>query len=110
MPTIQFRYDLWYVDGGLYNIALGLKRLMDELGIQLRTQLQPGDIAGRVSARGFAVLAERGNAREVAEELRVRTPHVGDHSVVRSGDFAQGRNLAEMIGAHFHHGDFRAVR
>jgi diapolycopene oxygenase len=21
MPTIQFRYDLWYVDGGLYNIA-----------------------------------------------------------------------------------------
>ena len=22
MPTIQFRYDLWYVDGGLYGIAL----------------------------------------------------------------------------------------
>jgi len=21
LPTIQFRYDLWYVDGGLYNIA-----------------------------------------------------------------------------------------
>lgn len=33
LPTIQFRYDLWYVDGGLYNIALGLQRLMDELGI-----------------------------------------------------------------------------
>jgi diapolycopene oxygenase len=33
MATIQFRYDLWYVDGGLYNIALGLQRLMDELGI-----------------------------------------------------------------------------
>ena len=26
LPTIQFRYDLWYVDGGLYNIALGLRR------------------------------------------------------------------------------------
>jgi diapolycopene oxygenase len=33
LPTIQFRYDLWYVDGGLYHIALGLQRLMDELGI-----------------------------------------------------------------------------
>ena len=33
LPTIQFRYDLWYVDGGLYNIALGLQRLMDELGV-----------------------------------------------------------------------------
>ena len=28
LPTIQFRYDLLYVDGGLYNIARGLKRLM----------------------------------------------------------------------------------
>jgi diapolycopene oxygenase len=33
LPTIQFRYDLWYVDGGLYGIALGLQRLMDELGV-----------------------------------------------------------------------------
>ncbi len=36
LPTIQFRYDLWYVDGGLYNIALGLQRLMDELAIGVR--------------------------------------------------------------------------
>ncbi len=36
LPTIQFRYDLWYVDGGLYGIALGLRRLMDELGIVVR--------------------------------------------------------------------------
>jgi diapolycopene oxygenase len=33
MATIQFRYDLWYVDGGLYHIALGLQRLLDELGV-----------------------------------------------------------------------------
>lgn len=33
LPTIQFRHDLWYVDGGLYNIALGLGRLLQELGI-----------------------------------------------------------------------------
>jgi diapolycopene oxygenase len=33
VPTIQFRHDLWYVDGGLYNIASGLGMLMAELGI-----------------------------------------------------------------------------
>jgi len=33
LPTIQFRHDLWYADGGMYNIALGLGRLMEEIGI-----------------------------------------------------------------------------
>lgn len=36
LPTIQFRYDLWYVDGGLYNIARGLQALLDELGVTVR--------------------------------------------------------------------------
>ena len=34
MPHIQFGYDLWYVKGGMYNLALGLKKLMDELKIK----------------------------------------------------------------------------
>lgn len=33
IATIQFRHDLWYVEGGLYNIARGLRRLIDELEI-----------------------------------------------------------------------------
>jgi len=33
LPTIQFRFDLWYVEGGLYNIAIGLRRLLDEVGV-----------------------------------------------------------------------------
>ena len=33
---------------------VAVEDVMDELGSQLRSQLQPGDIAGRVSARGFA--------------------------------------------------------
>ena len=47
LPTIQFRYDLWYVEGGLYNIAIGLKKLMDELGIavQLNTEVKRMDVA-----------------------------------------------------------------
>jgi diapolycopene oxygenase len=38
LPTIQFRHDLWYVDGGMYNIAVGLQRLLNELGIQVHLQ------------------------------------------------------------------------
>jgi diapolycopene oxygenase len=44
LPTIQFRYDLWYVDGGLYGIALGLKRFLDELGVTVRLNSEVTDV------------------------------------------------------------------
>lgn len=44
MPTIQYRYDLWYVDGGLYGIALGLGRLMDELGITVHLNSEVSEV------------------------------------------------------------------
>jgi diapolycopene oxygenase len=44
MPTIQYRYDLWYVDGGLYHIALGLDRLMDELGIVVHLNSEVSEV------------------------------------------------------------------
>jgi diapolycopene oxygenase len=52
MATIQFRYDLWYVDGGLYGIALGLQRLMNELGITVRLNSEVSEVLkenGRVT-------------------------------------------------------------
>ena len=52
LATIQFRYDLWYVDGGLYHIALGLQRLMDELGVRVRLQSEVAEVSkegGRVT-------------------------------------------------------------
>jgi len=52
LPTIQFRYDLWYVDGGLYNLALGLRRLMDELGIKINLNAEVAEVRrenGRVT-------------------------------------------------------------
>ena len=59
MATIQFRYDLWYVDGGLYHIALGLQRLMDELGIKVclnsevvEVTKQDGRVTGIVTKDG----------------------------------------------------------
>lgn len=36
MPVIQFRYDLWYVQGGMYNLARGLEKLAGELGVVIR--------------------------------------------------------------------------
>jgi diapolycopene oxygenase len=44
LPNIQFRYDLWYVDGGLYNIARGLRRLLDELGVDVRLETEIAEI------------------------------------------------------------------
>lgn len=35
MPTIQFRYDLWYVKGGMYNMAVGMERLGKALNIEI---------------------------------------------------------------------------
>jgi diapolycopene oxygenase len=44
LPTIQFRYDLWYVDGGLYGIALGLQRLLDELGVTVKRNSEVAEV------------------------------------------------------------------
>ncbi len=58
---------------------LALEDVTDELGTQLRSQLQPGDIAGRVSARGFAVLVERGNGRDLDAWISRVLQRVAEH-------------------------------
>jgi len=65
LPTIQFRYDLWYVDGGLYGIARGLRRLLDELEIPVRLACEVarittsgGRVTGIETADGEAVAAD----------------------------------------------------
>lgn len=35
MPVIQFDHGLWYVRGGMYQLAVGLNKLIDELGIEV---------------------------------------------------------------------------
>lgn len=52
IPTIQFRHDLWYVDGGLHNIAVGLRRLMEEIGVVVHLGVEVTEIrreGGRVT-------------------------------------------------------------
>jgi len=49
MPNIQFEHDLWYVRGGMYNLARGLQRLAVELGVELHFESEVTEIrhAGR---------------------------------------------------------------
>lgn len=68
--------------------TLALEDLIEAVGQQLRALLQPGDAAGRISPRGFAVLVERGNARDldawvarVLQRMSEGVFHAGDRSV-----------------------------
>ncbi len=65
LPTIQFRHDLWYVDGGMYNIARGLNRLMQDLGVNVscnsevsRIITDANTVQGVVLASGREVKAD----------------------------------------------------
>ena len=44
MPVIQFDYGLWYVKGGMYNLARGLGKLLDDLGIPVRLNSEVASI------------------------------------------------------------------
>ena len=61
MPHIQFEYDLWYVDGGMYNLARGLRRLADELGVRFHFNAKVARIA--TDGRREGVLAAAGLLR-----------------------------------------------
>jgi EAL domain-containing protein (putative c-di-GMP-specific phosphodiesterase class I)/GGDEF domain-containing protein len=45
--------------------AFVVEDLLEGVGQQLRSLLQPGDVAGRITSRGFAIVAERGNTRDL---------------------------------------------
>lgn len=44
---------------------LAIEEFLSSVGTTLHAQLQPGDLAARVSPAGFAVLFERGNSRDL---------------------------------------------
>ncbi len=35
MPHVQFGYGLWYVTGGMYNLAKGIEKLAKEIGVKI---------------------------------------------------------------------------
>jgi phytoene desaturase len=44
MPIIQYDYGLWYVKGGLYELAKALQKVLEELGIELRLGVETKQI------------------------------------------------------------------
>jgi len=89
-----------------------VEALLDEFAKLLRTQLQPGDDASRVTARGFALVVERGNARDldawIARVLQRVAGHafqIGDRSITVTcsvgacGCGNQGRTLDAPLEA-----------
>ncbi len=44
MPLIQFDYGLWYVKGGMYELARGLGRLLDDLGVPVHLNREVASI------------------------------------------------------------------
>jgi diguanylate cyclase (GGDEF)-like protein/PAS domain S-box-containing protein len=71
-----------------YGPLLG-EDLLDALGRRLAEQLQPGDLASRVSAHGYAILFERGNSRDQA----AWTAHLLE-SIARTPLQASGENVS----------------
>lgn len=68
--------------------ALAVESVIEGVGQLLRSLLQPGDAAGRITPRGFAVLAERGNARDldawvarVLQRMSESVHRIGEQSV-----------------------------
>lgn len=55
--SIQFAYGVHYVKGGMYGLAKGLHRLLDELGVEVKTGFEATDLRygknGRIKAVKF---------------------------------------------------------
>jgi EAL domain-containing protein (putative c-di-GMP-specific phosphodiesterase class I)/GGDEF domain-containing protein len=81
---------------------LAAEDLIEGIGQQLRAQLQPGDMAARVTARGFALLVERGNTRDLDAWVARVLQRVSEH-VFSSGDRALSFTCsagATLLNAH----------
>ncbi len=59
MPVIQFDYGLWYVKGGMYNLARALEKLLADLSVTVRTGCGVSQIEKR-DGRVTGVVLESG--------------------------------------------------
>lgn len=58
LPNVQFEFGLWYVKGGMYEIARALERLLGELGAELRLNAEVARILVRGGRAAGVVLAD----------------------------------------------------
>jgi EAL domain-containing protein (putative c-di-GMP-specific phosphodiesterase class I)/GGDEF domain-containing protein len=64
---------------------LAAESVIETVGQQLRAQLQPGDLAARVTSRGFALLVERGNTRDLDAWVARLLQRLSEHENAGSG-------------------------
>jgi diapolycopene oxygenase len=64
MPNIQLEFGLWYVRGGLYELAKGFKKRMDETGVEVRL----GHEVTRIEKQGRRVVGVEVKDRDGATQ------------------------------------------
>lgn len=69
MSTIQFRHDLWYVMGGMYKLAEGLARLMNELDIRVQLGTEVVELMRSDDGRTVEGVRLAGGAHEHADAV-----------------------------------------
>lgn len=73
LPHIQFAYGLWYVKGGMYNLARGLGQLAAELGVNVHLDTE---ITHLDSDKGRIERAHTGDGRVFTADLVVSNMEV----------------------------------
>ncbi len=58
MPWVQFEYGLWYVKGGMYNLAEGLLKLATELGVSTQCNAEVSKIVTKNGEASGIALAD----------------------------------------------------
>ncbi len=77
MPNIQLEFGLWYVAGGLYNLARAFRRRLDETGVLVCLQHEVVQVEHTGSSvRGVVVRGADGELRNVAADFVVSNMEV----------------------------------
>lgn len=77
MPNIQLEFGLWYVKGGLYELARAFEKRLNELGVSLHLDTEVVKItSGDGRVRGLSVRGPDGRVRDVAADVVVSNMEV----------------------------------
>lgn len=73
LPYSQLGFGLWYVRGGMYNLARGLRRLLEDVGVEIHTDSE----VTRIDHQGERVVAvETANGKRHAADIVVSNMEV----------------------------------
>ena len=89
LPYIQYRYGLWYVPGGMYNIAKALQKLIAEVGIKVRTN---SEVTGMLKKHDKITGIELAEGEEVEGDIIVANMEV----IPTYRELLQEKNLGKM--------------